>query len=636
MTWFQTAARRIVSTLLTVLTLSVFAPEPVRAGIDACFTAIAPAGQISKAGEIAAKAGGCASAAAGNPTMAMTIAALIAAAAADQFSTSDECKSVISGSVGKLIAKALLEVMPEGFAKDILQDFVDGKLPGVTFSEVLLSIPGGQLIAGYIECGCAVAGAKGDVEKLIDEYKEAAEDCANFASDAVSIFADPILSGGASVGEWIHSGLHGSGTTGEVDCWPTTVLPDGVWTAQPITTGPPEPCDGNIICKPGHVVQKIEIGGKKLSKCAAGCPPPTVNNFTPGDTCYSQTVWMVSNGVCEKGGKGACCGGAEAMFEWGKCEPVCSEGGGLQNGKCAPCKHWQTAALNRCHNICPNGVYYDPNAPVTPTVSLQSSPGPLSATGASIPGQGTSGSPGFGNIVAIPGGAKAPPGKGGATLAPGVAGLPGAGGAKPPPGEKLSLQPMCIPCGSNEYVQNNQCHNCGPAAILNKAKQACTPCAEGHVAKLMAGALTCAADCSKVVVAGKQSDTMSANYITNPDDKNRCIACKRGTQPNAAHTACIVFARSTPEKESFTAKSVPAKTPTKETPKGTVAKIKATDEPKGAALKSQCPPRTHPNPRGTGCVPDLDMPEFGGGSSAPRSGGTRGTPGGFGIMVPGR
>jgi hypothetical protein len=615
--------------LLTAMTLSVFAPEPARADIAACFTAIAPVGQISKAAEIAAKAGGCASAASGDPLMAMTMAALVAAAASGQFSTSDGCKASINGAAGKLIAEALLEVVPDGFAKDMLQDFVDGKLPGVTFSGLILSIPGLQLLSYYIECGCSVAGSKGDVEKLVKEYAEAAEDCANFASDAVNAALDTV----GGWGESIHEGLHGPslhpGTQQEQTCYAPTILPDGIWTEKVILAAPLYPGGGlpygcnALICAPGHVVLKTEIDGKKLNKCSANCPPPTVNNFAPGDKCYSQTVWMASKGVCEKGGAGACCADGQAMFQWGKCEPVCSEGGGLQsNGKCAPCKSWQTASLNRCHNICPNGVYYDPNAPVTPTVSLQSSAGPQAATGAGIPGQGTPGSSAPDNIVAIPGGAKIPPGKGGAILAPGV---PGA--AKPPPGVKLSLQPMCIPCGQNAYVENNQCHDCGPAGVVNVAKQTCTPCAEGQVAKLLAGALTCAADCSKVAVAGKRTDIISVNYITDPGNKNRCIECKPGSKPNDAHTTCVVVARSLPaDKQPHTAKSVPAlppkKTTTRETVKGTIAKI-------------QCPPRTHPNPRGTGCVPDLDMQDSGGAGSGPRTGGTPG--GGFhGIAVPGR
>jgi hypothetical protein len=653
MTWFQAAAGRIVSALLTMTTVTLLALQPMRADIGDCFTAIAPAGQISKAAEVAAKAGGCVSAASGDPLMAMTIAALTAAAVGGEFSTIDQCHNMIDGSVGKLIAEALLKLPWPSDIKGLLQDFVDGKLP-VKFSELIFSIPALQTLPVYIECGCSVAGAPGEYEKLAKEYAEAAKACANFASDAAKAALDTV----GGWGESIHEALHGPslhpGTQEEQTCYGPTTLPDGIWTEKPILGAPIYPGSGlpygcgALICAPGHVVMKTEVGGKTLNKCSASCPEATPIGFTPGDQCYSEAIWTPVQGVCKKAGKGYCCGDGKAAFEWGKCEPVCGRGKGLQDGECATCKRWQTSTLNRCNDICPNGVYYDPNAPTTPTVSFKPSGAPQAATAVGLPGQGPPGRADRGNVTAIPGGASVPSrgGAGGAILAPGVGrGVPGGGG---PPGEKLVLHPMCIPCGQNEYIKNNQCHGCGPKAVVNVAAHTCTPCARGQVAKLMAGVLTCAADCSKVAVAGRRSDAVSTNYITDPNDKNRCMVCKQGSKPNATHTACIVVARSTPEKKSFTAREAPVLSPDpierrprptrKDNPRGSVAKPLTANEPRGTAVRVQCPPRMHPNPRGAGCVPDLGGPRFGGVPSGPRPGGILSrTPGGFrGTMVPGR
>jgi hypothetical protein len=85
----------------------------------------------------------------------------------------------------------------------------------------------------------------------------------------------------------------------------------------------------------------------------------------------------------------------------------------------------------------------------------------------------------------------------------------------------------------------------------------------------------------------------------------------------------------------------------KERGKGTVAKAspgppnrgltsigRQKDKPKGTVARISCPPRMRPNPRGTGCVPALNMPGISGVGSARRLGGT---PGRFpGIAVPSR
>jgi len=347
----------------------------------------------------------------------------------------------------------------------------------------------------------------------------------------------------------------------------------------------------------------------------------------------------------------------------------------VAGGACQSCKPWQQVHLasiqaggSRCEDICPMGsVFADPNAPAgTPKVSASSPGAPQSAGQLMIPGQGSSAKPGQpGNVAATSSGIGLGGSGGGGKKAPTA--LPGSGGGGSA-GEKLSgkaaLPPMCVPCGRNEYVENNQCHDCGSKAVVNVAARTCIPCAQGQVAKSMTvpmikpdsastespgfqTVLTCAADCSKV--GGTRTARPSTNYITDPNDKNHCIPCKVGSKPNDTHSECLVVAaRSTsPEKETFTAKSVPALPPdpsdrrkkANDTVKATTAKIKLKDEPKGTIAKINCPPGRHPNPRGTGCLPDLDTSDFGIGSRPGPGGGLRtgggAAPGGsFGIMVP--
>ena len=204
---------------------------------------------------------------------------------------------------------------------------------------------------------------------------------------------------------------------------------------------------------------------------------------------------------------------------------------------------------------------------------------------------------------------------------------PGGGGST---GDKLSgkpvLVPMCIPCGQNEYVENNECHGCGPKAVVSLAARTCIPCQQGQVAKLMAGALTCAADCSKV--GGGGNVRPSTHYITDPKNKTQCMACSAGSRANATHTECLK--KSAPVAALDEGRKAKPKdlTPKKNLPEGRVVKI-------------NCPPGLHPNSRGTGCLPDLDTSEFGTGSRPGPGGGSRAgggvTPGGsFGISVPGR
>jgi hypothetical protein len=587
--------------------------------------------------------------------MAMTIAALTAAAVGGMFSTSDQCLAKVNGAVGKVIAAALLKLPLPGNANNLLQSFINGSLP-ISFDELMVAI-GLPNIAAYIQCGCSVAGAPADLQKLVEEYAKAAESCANFASDV----ADAILDTAGDLGEAIVEGLHGTamkpGIQMEQECAGPKILPDDIWTATPIhlTT-----C-GAVLCKAGHFVVEKEEGGKKLNKCSTTCPEPIHDKVTPGAACYSWTEWAVVEVASASGGwkvekctpsiqKAVCCGDDQKVFEWGKCTPDCtpgsqgwsdqknkceycpagtkSDGRGpciacagekslVANGACQTCKPWQKVHLasvqdggSQCQDICPNGVYVGPGAPSSGQKVSAGSPPVQAITSApaqGVPAQGGPGGSGAGGVVA----------------APSATSLPSPGGGAP--GGTLVATPnlglTCLPCGANEYVQNNQCHSCGPKAVVSSnmlanpflAGGTCTPCSGRQVAKLIDGAMTCAAECSKVGGGGKARP--STNFITDPKNPSRCIACAAGMKPNDTRTACL-------GKAALSSKPV-LTTPGADT----VRKKKGSRDKaarKATSVKLICPPRTHPNASGTGCVPDLDMPGFDGPGVGPPAMGGRG------------
>jgi hypothetical protein len=329
--------------LMALLFHLVPAPTPARADITDCFQALAPLEQAVKAAEVAAKAGGCSSAAAGDPLMAMTIAAMTAAAVAGEFSTIAQCNSLVDSSVGRLIAKALLQLPLDTYTKTMLQQFINGSLP-VSFTELVASLPGLNAMIYYMQCGCNVAGAPGEFQKLADDYADAAESCANLASDVVNAGLDAM----GDFGESIHEALHGPsltpGVQQETSCYVWT-LPDEIWTKKHITTDPAFDCDV-IRCEKGHyVVHKTDLSGTKLSKCVAACPDP-IKTFKGGSQCYSTVDSKPVNGVCTQlPGVVHCCAPGQAVFKWGVCSPACSDG----------IQYYDTK-LNRC-TACKTGWY---------------------------------------------------------------------------------------------------------------------------------------------------------------------------------------------------------------------------------------------------------------------------------------
>jgi hypothetical protein len=347
------------------MALGFAAERSAHASLFACFQALAPLEQASKAAEIAAKAGSCSAQATGDPVMAMTVAGLTAAAVGGAFSTVTECKAKINGVVGKMVASALLTLPLPADAKALLTDYVKGTSP-LTFGEIVAAFPALNAVLAYIDCGCTVAGAPGEYSKIANEYSQNVKGCANFASDAVGT----ILDGAGSLGEDIHKALHGPsmkpGVQQEQECW-VKYLPDEIWTATPIYTKSGFQC--NVLrCKAGHVVVKKISGGKAINKCASQCPDP-IETFQPGGTCYWTVDSKPVEGVCtQMSGVVHCCGDGQKVFKWGVCAPACSDGiqyWDVKAGKCTNCPAgWRPAYKSSNSSVgtcveCPSGQYYE-------------------------------------------------------------------------------------------------------------------------------------------------------------------------------------------------------------------------------------------------------------------------------------
>ncbi|MEX0852909.1 MAG: hypothetical protein WD036_06460 [Bauldia sp.] len=335
-----------------------------RAGLLACFEALAPLEAAKKAAEVAAKAGSCSAQATGDPVMAMTIAALTAAAMGGAFSTTDQCNALINGVVGKLVAEALLTLPLPDAAKNLLTAYVNGSTP-MTFQQIAAAVPALNVVIAYIHCGCAVAGAPGEFAKIAKQYAAAAESCASFASDAINTFA----SGVGSLGEDIHEALHGPsmkpGVQQEQTCW-LEILPDEVWTTTPIHTDPGFQC--NVVrCQPGHVVIKKTTTGGTMNKCSAKCPDP-IKTFQSGGKCYWTIDSKPVDSVCTQvPGVVHCCADGQRVLQWGVCSPACVQGiqyWSIPAGQCKNCRPgWYPVYQSSNSSIgvcaeCPSGQTY--------------------------------------------------------------------------------------------------------------------------------------------------------------------------------------------------------------------------------------------------------------------------------------
>jgi hypothetical protein len=348
------------------LALVVEPAHVARADLGDCFTALAPVGQAAKAAEVGSTAAACLSAASGDAMMAMTIAAMTAAAVGGMFSTIDECNALVDNMLGQVIAAALLKLpLPlTSEQEDQLKQFANGNFPpGVTFREIIGAIPGLNAMPVYLSCGCSVAGAPGEFERIASEYKDSVEGCGDFFGDAKDAFF-----------EWLGSGMESlfgghdfvPGVQMETSCY-VYEMPSEIWTAKYISSPSRRGC-GATLCQPGHVVMERTLpSGEKQWKCSAECPAPA-NTFQPGGSCYGTDEYTVTDGRCYAAHKEECCAPGEKVETWGVCERRCPLGEfyDTRNQTCANCPPGQTNALTKCE-VCPPGqIIWNFDKPGTP------------------------------------------------------------------------------------------------------------------------------------------------------------------------------------------------------------------------------------------------------------------------------
>lgn len=355
-----------------MLVLAIAPYREARADLGDCFTALAPVGQAAKAAKVGSTAAACMSAASGDPMMAMVIAAMTAAAVGGMFSTIDECNALVETNLGQVVAAALLKLpLPlTDEQKTLLTQFASGHMPpGVSFTELIAAIPGLNALPAYLKCGCNVAGAPGEFEKIANEYKESVQGCGDFFGDAKDAFF-----------EWVGSGMESlfgghdfvPGVQQEFSCY-KYVMPPNIWTSVKLIAPGEEGgnmCD-NTYCPSGYVIlEKTAPSGSKQHICLANCPTPT-KKFTPGGSCYGTDEWTKSGGRCRPAHSEQCCAPGEKVETWGVCEPRCalSEYYDTKKAVCSKCPPGLTNALTSC-KPCPGGhviwSFDQPGAPKPP------------------------------------------------------------------------------------------------------------------------------------------------------------------------------------------------------------------------------------------------------------------------------
>jgi hypothetical protein len=325
---------RVFAVAILIAPFAIASSTNANANILACFKALAPLDEAKKAAEVSAKAAACMSQASGDPMMAMTIAALSAGAVSGKFSGVDQCNAMVDGAVGKLIAEALLTILPDGAAKDQLTQFVQGK-SAFTLKEILNGIDFLKPVLGYIECGCDVAGAPGDYAAIAKEYADKISECGSFFGDAGHWFID---GAGSVAGDVAGVFNHGGGATEYDTCGPSYVAND-IWTKTVIHA-----YDGKNICqfycsKGSYLLEKTEAGNK-LYECIAKCPDA---EKTHDDLC-SYSTYTSGGGVCNNTSSVSCCTPGHKVVEWGVCSPACTPGA----------EYWNTVD-NKCE-ICSAGT----------------------------------------------------------------------------------------------------------------------------------------------------------------------------------------------------------------------------------------------------------------------------------------
>ncbi len=550
-----------------------FAPAQVaQASLGDCFDALAPIGTAAEAAKVGATAAACLSAASGDPIMAMTIAAMTAAAVGDMFSTVDECNALINSNLGQVIAAALLSLPLSLSAeqKSLLEQFANGNMPpGLSFTELIATIPGLNLLTVYMQCGCDVAGAPGEFAKIADEYKDSVVGCANFIGDAVVAFL-----------EWMGSGMESlfgghdfvPGIQMETEC-NNYEMPANIWTAKRIITRSERRSScGNTWCRDGFVIlEQTAPSGAKQYMCASSCPEFT-RTFQPGDLCYGGNEWAQVGERCFPAYRQECCPPGEKVKTWGVCEPACpiDEYFDTKANACSKCPPGQTNAVTECA-LCPAGqVIWNFDQPGTPKPpGLVATPGPLPPSESAAP--------------------RSPAQR----VAPGPLPRP-----SPPPGTVTSGGVPPLPRGPQVMTQSPS----GP--VLATVPGKCVPCPANWIPVYHADRTKSSLGHCEECLPGTSSSLGQC----------RPLNCPGGYDPNNPHT-CLPTYEAVPvipgDRPLPTARPgviiIPVVPDGRTCPQGTrlVAGscVPVRQAPPQSSQPQQCPPNMVPNPRGPGCIP---------------------------------
>lgn len=271
---------RLAGAALAVLVLAV----PAQADVMDCIEVVAPP-EVKQAVEDAAKAAQCVGqAASGDAAMIATIGAITALRAGGAFSSTEECMGMIDSTIGKIVAKALVEsgIANTAFAPvaSKLQAMANGST-SPTFTELASQFEPMALLLNYMTCGCQIAGLDNQVEEIVNAYVGHVTGCAEFLSDAVDLAGDAIESGIDAVGEGItkviefaESCFDGSfcglvddddGSDCVVHVFPKSKF--GNWVPHGINWGSAASC-GQWICAEGGWAKSQVKDGKTWSTCS--------------------------------------------------------------------------------------------------------------------------------------------------------------------------------------------------------------------------------------------------------------------------------------------------------------------------------------------------------------------------------
>jgi hypothetical protein len=257
---------------------------PARADVMDCIETVAPP-ELKQAVENAAKAAQCVGqAASGDAAMIATIGVITALRAGGAFSNTEQCMGMIDSTIGKQVAKALLD---SGAAntplfspvKSQLQALANGD-SSVSFTDLAGQFLPLQQLLSYMTCGCQIAGLDNKVEEIVNAYVGHVTGCAEFLSDAVDLAGDAIESGIDAVGEGItkiiefaESCFDGSfcglvdddGSDCVVHVFPRSKF--GNWVPHDINWGAAASC-GEWVCAEGGWSKSQVKDGKKWSTCS--------------------------------------------------------------------------------------------------------------------------------------------------------------------------------------------------------------------------------------------------------------------------------------------------------------------------------------------------------------------------------